>query len=449
MAKATSIAGVELHPEAVRLYRERTPRSRELLARLREVIPTGQAGGMWYQLPYPTVLDRGKGSRVWDVDGNEYLDFRIGDWLLIHGHCNEHIHAAIVEQLGKAVQFGAPEWDLSYRMATMLIERVPSVEKVRFAVSGTETNQLALRLARAFTGRQKMAKMTAGYHGVSDQLLIANGITYDGNTVPAGIVASAAADVVLLPFNEIDATEAIIEHHAADLAAVLVEPVMGSGTGMLPATTEYLQSLRDVTARHGIVLIFDEVVTFPVAYGGAQKLYGVYPDLTTMSKSIGGGLPLGAVGGRADIMNLMEPEVNDWKPSVVAASTFGGNQVALAAGIACLELLTPETHEHIRTLGERARSGIDAIGKKYSIPLHATGLGHLFAMQWAPERVTDLTTALESDRNKVINIGLALNNEGYYQFSFGAFLLSSAVTAEEIDGFLAATERALRAVDLV
>ena len=188
MATATAIAGVELHPEAVRVYRERTPRSRELLGRLREVIPTGQAGGMWYQLPYPTVLERGKGSHVWDVDGNEYLDFRIGDWLLIHGHCNDHIRDAIVEQLDKAVQFGAPEWDLSYRMATALIERVPSVEKVRFTVSGTETNQLAIRLARAYTGRQKMAKMTAGYHGVSDQLLIANGITYDGNALPAGIV---------------------------------------------------------------------------------------------------------------------------------------------------------------------------------------------------------------------------------------------------------------------
>lgn len=449
MTQTASIAGVDLHPEAVRVYRERTPRSRELLARLREVIPTGQAGGMWYQLPYPTVLERGKGSHVWDVDGNEYLDFRIGDWLLIHGHCNDRIQEAIVAQLEHGVQFGAPEWDLSYRMATMLIERLPSVEKVRFAVSGTETNQIALRLARAFTGRQKMAKMTAGYHGVADQLLIANGITYDGNAVPAGIVTSAADDVVLLPFNEPDETESILERHAGELAAVLVEPVMGSGTGMLPATAEYLELLRDVTARHGIVLIFDEVVTFPIAYGGAQALYGVTPDLTTLSKSIGGGLPLGAVGGRTEIMNLMEPEVNHWKPPVVAASTFGGNQAALAAGIACLEMLTPEVHARIQALGERVRLGIDAIGEKYALPLHATGVGHLFAMQWAPDRVIDLSTALRGDRNTVINIGLALNNEGYYQFSFGAFLLSSAVTETEIGGFLAATERALERVDLV
>lgn len=440
--------GVALHAAAERRYRERTPRSLELLERNRELIPSGHTGGMWYQLPYPTVLERGKGARVWDVDGNEYHDFRIGDWVLIHGHCNETIRDAIVAQLDVAVQFGSPEWGLGYRMASLLVERMPSFEKVRFSVSGTDVNQLALRLARTYTGRQKIAKMSAGYHGVADHLLVANAISYDPNPVPAGVLASAVDEVVVLPFNDPDGAEEKIAAAADEIAAVLVEPIMGVA-GMIPATREFLERLRDVTTRYGIVLIYDEVVTFPVAYGGAQASYGVLPDLTTLSKSIGGGLPLGAVGGRADIMNLLEPKVNGWKAPVVAASTFGGNQAALAAGIACLELLTPEAHERVQKLGDKVRQGIDEIGRRHGLPLHATGFGHLFAMHWAPERVVDSRTLENDDRTAINNITLALNNEGYYQFSFGVFLLSTAVVDEDIDRFLVATERALAAVELI
>ena len=269
---------------------------------------------MWYQLPYPTLIERGKGSRVWDVDGNEYHDFRIGDWVLIHGHGNDTIRDSIVAQLERGTQFGSPEWNLGYRMAALLVERVPSLEKVRFAVSGTDVNQIALRLARTYTGRHKIAKMAGGYHGVADHLLVANGISYDPNPVPAGVLPSAVKEVVVLPFNDPDGSEELIERHAGDLAAVLIEPIMGVA-GMLPADRAYLERLREVTARHNIVLIYDEVVTFPVAYGGAQAHYGVIPDLTTLSKSIGGGLPLGAVGGRTEIMNLLEPKLNDWQSS--------------------------------------------------------------------------------------------------------------------------------------
>jgi len=219
--------------------------------------------------------------------------------------------------------------------------------------------------------------------------------------------------------------------------------------GMIAASTEYLQRLRDVTERLGIVLIFDEVVTFPVAYGGAQAYHGVHPDLTTMSKAIGGGLPLAAVGGRAEIMNLLEPALHGGVAPVAAASTFGGNQVALAAGIACLELLTPELHAGVQTIGERARNGIDELGRRYDIPLHSSGLGHVFGMHWAPEPVVDFRTRMLDDREKLANIMLALMNEGYYQMSFGYFLLSAAIGEEEIDGFLSALERALHTVDLV
>ena len=371
-----------------------------------------------------------------------------GDWVLIHGHCNDTIRDAIVAQLDLAVQFGSPEWDLTYRMASLLVERIPSFEKVRFAVTGTDVNQIALRLARTYTGRQKIAKMSGGYHGVADHLLIANGIAYDPNPVPAGVLKSAVDEVVVLPFNDPDGAEEAIERQAKDIAAVLVEPIMGVA-GMIAATPEFLQRLRDVTTRHGIVLIYDEVVTFPVAYGGAQAHFGVLPDLTTLIKSIGGGLPLGAVGGRAEIINLLEPKLNGGKAPVVAASTFGGNQAALAAGIACLELLTPEVHERIQAMGKQARDGITAIAQKHDIPLQPSGFGHLIGMHWSPVPVTDEATLRREDRSKINNLTLALNNEGYYLFSFGVFLLSTAVTPDDVDGFLAATERALAAVDLI
>ena len=444
-----SAYGVPINAGEYERYRQRTPRSWELLQRTREVIPTGHGGGMWYQMPYPVLLDRAKGSRVWDIDGNEYVDLRIGDWVLIHGHANEAITEAIARQLPRGAQYGSPEWDLSYRMASMLIERVPSVERVRFMVSGTETNLLALRLARAYTGRTKLAKATGSYHGIADVLVVGSStISFVTDTIPPGVTPGVAQDVLEFPFNDPDGAEAVIESSASEIAALIVEPVMGAA-GMVPATTEFLQRLRDVTARHGIVLIFDEVVTFPVAYGGAQAHHGVTPDLTTMSKSIGGGLPLAALGGRAELMDLLDPEKNAGRAPVTAASTFGGNQAALAAGIACLEQLTPEVHTRVQALGKRARDGIDALGRKHGVPLHATGFGHILAMHWAPEPVTDYRTRMQDDSEKIVNLGVALMNEGFYHFSFGSFLLSTVHTEDDIDALLSGIERSLHRLGYV
>jgi glutamate-1-semialdehyde 2,1-aminomutase len=441
--------GLRLHEGEERKYYERTPRSRELLQRTQSIIPTGHAGGMWYQMPYPVLLERGKGSRVWDVDGNEYLDLRIGDWVLIHGHCNDRIREAVMAQMERGVQFGSPEWDMAYRMASLLIDRMPSVERVRFLVSGTETNLLALRLARAHTGRTKLAKASGSYHGIADVLVVGQStISFVTDTVPPGVTPGVAQDVVEFPFNDPDGAEAAIERHKDELAAVIVEPVSGAA-GMIPATTEFLRRLRDVTERHGIVLIFDEVVTFPIAYGGAQAYHGINPDLTTMSKAIGGGLPLAALGGRAELMDLLDPEKHAGKAPVTAASTFGGNVTALAAGIACLEMLTPEVHARLQALTERGKQGIDELGRRYGIPLHATGLGHIFAMHWAPEPVVDYRTRMQDDSETIVNLGMALMNRGFYHFSFGSFLIGSTHTEQDIDDLLAGIEQALHDVELV
>ncbi len=391
----------------------------------------------------------GTGCWIWDVDGNRYLDLRIGDWVLIHGHCNPVIRDAVVTQLDKAVQFGAADWDLSYRMATLLRERMPSLERVKFLVTGTEANLLALRLARAFTGRVKVARTEGSYHGHADLLMTgSSSVAVAGGHLPAGVSPHTVGELVEIPFNDPDGAEEILEREAAKLAAVLLEPVQGAG-GMIDADPGYVQRLREVTERLGIVLVFDEVVTFPIAYGGAQAYFGVTPDLTTMSKAIGGGLPLSALGGRAEIMNLLDPELHGGVAPVASVSTFACNQASLAAGIAALELLTPEVHARIRAIGDRARAGIDELGRRRGIPLHSSGLGHLFGMHWGEERVRDFRTRMRSDREKVVNLHLALMNEGYYQMSLGYFLLSSEVGEPEIDAFLAALDGALHTLGYV
>jgi glutamate-1-semialdehyde 2,1-aminomutase len=440
---------MEFNAAEIERFRARTPRSKELWERTKEVIPTGHGGGMGYFVPHPILVERAKGCWLWDVDGNRYLDLRIGDWVLIHGHCDEDIERAVREQMARSVQIGGPEWDLGYRMAALLRDRTPSIDKVRFFVSGTDANLCATRLARVATGRTKIAKAMGSYHGTADVLLVGSSILRDPSVfTPAGVPSHVAGDVVEIPFNDPDGAEEILERESADLAAVIIEPAM-TAAGMLEATPEFLQRVRDVTTRNGIVLIFDEVVTFPVAYGGGQAHFGVHPDLTTLGKAIGGGLPASAVGGRADLMDLLEPDAHGGLAAMDVMATFGGNQVAMAAGIACLEKLTPEVHERVNALAAKTKSQIDELGRRYGVPLHATGLGHLIGIHWAQERVVDYRTRLLDDREKIVNINLALDNEGYYQTFTGLVLLSTVIGDQEIDGFLLALERALHTLGYV
>jgi glutamate-1-semialdehyde 2,1-aminomutase len=262
------------------------------------------------------------------------------------------------------------------------------------------------------------------------------------------VTPGVAQDVVEFDYNDPDAAEAAISAQADEIAAVIVEPVLGAA-GMIPATPQFIHRLREVTRRHGIVFIFDEVVTFPMAYGGAQAYYGVRPDLTTMSKVVGGGLPQAALGGSADIMGLLEPTLHGGKAPVTAASTFGGNVAALASGIACIEQLTPEVHDHIAAIGDRLRAGIDELGQRHGIPLHATGAGHLSGLHWATERVVDYRTRMQGDDEKITNIVMGLMNEGYFTFSFGYLLHNRLMDEEKVDSLLAALERSLHALELV
>jgi glutamate-1-semialdehyde 2,1-aminomutase len=381
---------------------------------------------------------------VWDADGHQLVDMLNGDWVFPLGHGNQKINAAITAQLQKGITFCQPEPDLQYALSQLVQQRIPSIERMRFTTSGTEATMMALRVARAFTGRPKIAKIMGGYHGTHDASVIANGRYTDPNFVPRGLIPGTKESVVLLPYNQLDASEQIIRENAQDLAAVIVEPLLG-GSGMIPATPEYLERLRSVTAECGVVLIFDEVVTCTLGAHGAQGRMGVIPDLTTLGKALGGGLPLGAFGGRADMMDLVDSALHPFDRPVRHASTVGGIPLCLAAGVAQLEQLTPEVHEHIEALGDRVRFGVNALAARLGVPLQATGLGQFFGLHWTSVPVVDIDTAFTGNPDIIGQLALGLCNEGYLLFYFNLMgVLSLPMTEEDIDGFLVALEAAIK-----
>jgi glutamate-1-semialdehyde 2,1-aminomutase len=430
------------YDSVVQRYEARTPASKAAFQRARGLIPGGVPAGLGFMSPYPVYVQRGAGAHVWDADGNRMLDLMCGDWLLPLGHCDPEVLAATTAQLQHGTTFCSPHPTLGIELAEELQRRLPSLERIRFTTSGTEATQTVLRLARGFTGRPKVAKMRGGYHGTHDVSLIANGRFANPDAIPPGLIPGTADSVVLLPYNDPAGCEEIITAHAEELAAVIVEPVLG-GTGMVPATREFLVGLREVTERFGIVFVMDEVVTFQIGPHGAQGLYGVQPDLTTMGKAIGGGLPLGAFGGRRDIMDLVDPEI-DPMTQMRHASTLGGTPACLAAGLAQVRQLTPETHEHLSALGERLRSGGREVATRLNVPLQVTGVSHLFGLHWTPQPVVDFTTAMTSDKSVISQLSMAMLNEGYLMFKSALGTVSAPMTNVDIDGFVACLEQVLR-----
>jgi glutamate-1-semialdehyde 2,1-aminomutase len=396
--------------------------------------------------PYPLYIERGESAYVWDADGNRMLDLMAGDWLLPLGHCHPAVVEATSKQLHQGTTFCSPHPTLGADYAELIASRLPSIERIRWTASGTEATMTALRLARAFTGRGKIGKMRGGYHGTHDLSLVANGRFADPDLVPRGLIPGAADSLVILPFNDPDGAATLIERHRDDLAAVIVEPIIG-GSGMIPATPEFLRRLREVTERLGILLIMDEVVTFPVGPHGAQGMYDIRPDLTTLGKAIGGGLPLGAYGGRADIMDLVDPEI-DPMTQMRHASTLGGIPIALAAGLAQVRELTPQVHERMNALGDRLRAGARDIAVRRAAPLQVTGTAHLFGLHWTPTEIVDFDTALTSDKGVTSLITMSLYTEGFLMFKSAIGTVTAPMTEEDVDGLLAAIDKAIVDGDL-
>jgi glutamate-1-semialdehyde 2,1-aminomutase len=428
------------------LYRRRTPASFRFFTEARQFLPGGDSRSTLFYRPYPAVMGRGEGCLLYDIDGNRLLDFTGNHSSLIHGYSHPDVMNAVQQQFRKGTTFpGATEPQL--RFARLLCERISSVERVRFTSSGTEAVLNAIRAARAFTGRNRIAKVEGGYHGTADDVMVSihpssseAGDRRRPRATPhgRGVHPDASSQAVILPFNDVEGAREVLESASEELAAVLVEPVLGSA-GMIPAELDYLETLRDLTHRFGIVLIFDEVVSFRVAHGGAQAHYGVSPDLTCLGKLIGGGFPLGAFGGRADIMALFDPTHG---PAIPHPGSHNANPVALAAGAACFETLTSFVVDQLNCRAELLRAEIRSAFREASVPVQVTGLGSLFALHLTATPVRSYRDTLSADSSLRHQIFLGLYNEGILIDPRGVGCLTTALGDQDVERF----GTALRAV---
>ena len=425
-----------------------TERSRDLFDRAREIIPGGvnspvrafqAVGGQ------PHFIARGEGAYLIDVDGNRYIDYVLSWGPLIHGHAHPHVIEAITKTAAQGTSYGAPT-ELEVRLAQMVIDAMPALEMVRFVNSGTEATMSALRLARAYTRRNKIIKFAGGYHGHADFLLVAAGSGALTLGIPdsPGVPQATTADTLIVPYNSLPAVEELFTQFADSIAAVIVEPVAGN-MGCVPPQPGYLQGLRDLTTRFGALLIFDEVMTgFRVAYGGAQTLYNVTPDLTCLGKIIGGGLPAAAYGGRRDMMSLIAPS-----GPVYQAGTLSGNPLAMAAGIAQLELLQqPGVYETLEARSARLAEGLGEAASAACVPIQQTRVGSMFCTFFSDQPIIDYTTAKTASTDRYARFFQAMLDQSIYlaPSQFEAAFLSLAHQQEEIEQTIAAARSAFAQV---
>ena len=428
----------------------RRGRSHELFERAKERIPGGVnspvrafrgVGGE------PVCFARGKGPYLYDVDGNEYVDY-VGSWgPLILGHAHEEILEAIARAAVDGTSFGAPT-EREVEFADELCRAVPSMDMVRLVSSGTEATMAALRVARGFTRRNKIVKIDGGYHGASDTLLVAGGSGIATLGIPGslGVTPGTAADTLTVPWNDEAAMRAVFaaDENRGQIAAVIVEPICGN-IGCVPPAPGWLQFLRELTRKEGAVLIFDEVMTgFRVAFGGAQALYGVEPDMTTLGKIVGGGLPVGAYGGKKEIMSAVAPV-----GGVYQAGTLSGNPLAVAAGRKMLELLSRQgVYESLEQSSAKLVDGIGAIARERGVPLTANRVGSMFTGFFSDAPVTDYASAKKSDAARFGRFFHAMLDAGVYlaPSQFEAAFVSTAHDGRAIERTLEAARRAFAGI---
>ena len=372
------------------------PRSRELMARARELFPGGVSspvrafGGVGGE---PFVVERGAGARLWDVDGNDYIDYVLSWGPLVLGHAAPPVLEALRDTMQRGTSFGIPT-GLEIQLAELVQARMPHLEMLRFVSSGTEATMSALRVARASTRRDLLLKFEGCYHGHADSFLVraGSGVATLGLPNSPGVPDALAALTLTAPFNDVAAVEEVMRRHGDRIAAVIVEPIVGN-SGFIAPDAAFLPALRRLCDEHGALLVFDEVMTgFRIAYGGAVERFGVLPDLTTLGKVIGGGLPVAAYGGRRDLMERVAPS-----GPVYQAGTLSGNPLAMAAGIATLGALTREVHDDIARRTRALVEGLRAIAAKRGVPLTADSAGSMFGFFFRAEPVRSFADAKESD----------------------------------------------------
>ena len=362
-------------------YRQKTPLSENLFKRSREVMPGGVSHNIHYFPPYPFFVKKGKGSKIWDVDGNEYVDLWMGHYTHILGHHPDVIVEAVQQQADEGIHWGIV-FEKQVAWAEHIRDLVPCAEMVRFCCSGTEATMYAVRLARAFTGRKTILKIAGGWHGANADLTFGIKTPYEKEE-SLGLFPELQQHTKLIFFNDLSKSLEIIEQNKKDLAGIILEPVIGEG-GFIPATLEYLKMLRSETERLGALLIFDEVISgFRVALGGAQKRFGVIPDLTTLGKITGGGFPVGALVGRKEILEKTSPEIkgNKWERILIGGGTFSSHPFTAAAGLAMLGYLkdhAEEVYPLLEARGEKVRKGVQEALQREELDAAVTGIGSLF-----------------------------------------------------------------------
>ena len=379
----------------------------------------------------PVFIERARGAYIYDADGNQYIDY-VGSWgPMILGHTHPKVTEAVQEAISKGTSYGTPT-EIEVELAEMVIEAVPFMEMVRFVNSGTEATMSALRLARAYANRDKIIKFEGCYHGHADMLLVqaGSGVTTLGLPDSPGVPKSTVENTLVAEFNNLESVKKLYDQFPQGIAAVIVEPIAGN-MGVVPPKPGFLEGLREITGRHRSVLIFDEVMTgFRVAYGGAQSLFDVMPDLTCLGKIIGGGFPVGAYGGKKDIMEMIAP-----LGPVYQAGTLSGNPVAMTAGLQTLKVLKKSgIYEKLEILSNKLAMGIKQAAEPSEIPIFQTRVGSMLGMFFAEGEVVDFKTAKNSDTVKYANFFHQMLNRGVYfaPSQFEAIFVSAALTEEDI-----------------
>lgn len=440
-SSVTQATKIDRSEELLGEFRRRTTKSAEAFEAARKVMPGGDTRTVAFHAPYPLTVAEGHGCLFVDVDGNEYIDVLNNYTSLIHGHGHPAITTAVTEQLPKGTNY-ATAVAAQTRLAEILTSRVASVDLVRFTNSGTEATMNAARAARAFTGRDLIVKMEGGYHGTYDDFEVsvhpdladagsddAPIPTIDARGVPANTVES----VLVIPYNDIPAAERLFAERGDEIAAVILEPIMGAG-GMIPARQDFLEALRALTIEHDALLIFDEVMTFRLETGGVQDHYRVRPDLTAFAKIIGGGFPVGAFGGRREVMQQFDPAQP--KP-LWQSGTFNGNAITMIAGIAAMEHYPAAEVARINALGDKLRDGFNETLRLAEVDGVATGYGSFVGVHFAKEAPINYRDAARADQTMKRLVHLGLLNQGIFCAPRLMFCTSTAMSGDTVDRIVA------------
>lgn len=418
-------------------YVSKTSKSKQMHKKAKRVLPSGVSYFLRYFDPYPFYAATAKGSKIVDVDGNDYIDFWLGHYALILGHSPPEIVNAVRQQIENGTHYGTCH-ELEIILAEQVVKMIPSAEMIRFTNSGTEAAMYATRLARTYTNREKIVKLEGGWHGGYDALHIAVSPPLD---VPQsnGIMTGAQEDTIVIPFNDLEEVRKKLKKD--NIAAIIVEPVLGAGGG-IPADKEFLKGLRELCSEKGALLIFDEIITgFRLAPGGAQQYYGILPDITVLGKIMGGGFPIGVIASRREIMEHMDPLLYERPEFSFHGGTFCGNPVSLTAGLTTLKLLE-DGHllNQLNRQGDKIRQQLYDIFEKGNIDVYITGVSSIFQTHFTREEVRDVRSAFQADRTKLTDYHMYLIANGVFFLPTKIGVLSRAHTKEDLNKILLETE---------